>query len=228
MQAENIPLAKEIEQAENVFLAEDIDQNSSLLRETIDKCILDSGCTKTVCGEKWLLNYLETLSHNDREKVKYKYSNNSFRFGVGNTYKSKAEANIPIFINSELVMLKTSIISADIPLLLSKDSLKSAEAHIDFSSDTLHILGFSTPLSFTHSGHYCLSLCKQNSVGLNEFILTCFDDVFLTSPLQDVTLEKLKQKVEKLHKQFAHPYPDRLKKLIKDSGIEDENINQVG
>ena len=202
----------------NVFLAEDI-ENSSLLKETLDKCILDSGCTKTVCGEKWLVNYLETLSHKDKEKVMYTDDTSSFRFGVGKAYPSKTLANIPIFINNEQVMLKTSIIEADIPLLLSRYSLKKADAHIDFSTDTLHILGSNTPLCFTESGHYCISLNKPTFESMQ--------DLFLTSPLQNDTPDGIRQKVLKLHKQFAHPYPNRLKKLVKDSGIDDENINKV-
>ena len=151
----------------NFFLAEDI-ENNSLLKETLDKCILDSGCTKTVCGEKWLVNYLETLSHRDKEKVSYTSDASSFRFGVGKAYPSNTIANIPIFINNEQVMLKTSIIDADIPLLLSKQSLKRADAHIDFSTDTLHILGFNTSLCFTESGHYCISLNKPTFQSCNE------------------------------------------------------------
>ena len=39
--------------------------------------------------------------------------------------------------------------------------------------------------------------------------------------------EPLRRKVLKLHRQFAHPYPDRLINLLKDSGNEDKSIFDI-
>ena len=37
--------------------------------ETLNHAVLDSGCTKTVCGASWVDNYIETLSEFDQKKV---------------------------------------------------------------------------------------------------------------------------------------------------------------
>ena len=38
----------------------------TLIGETLSMTVLDSGCTKTVCGETWLNCYLKTLSDEDK------------------------------------------------------------------------------------------------------------------------------------------------------------------
>ena len=38
----------------------------TLLDKTLSWAVLDSGCTKTVCGETWLNCYLGTLSDEDK------------------------------------------------------------------------------------------------------------------------------------------------------------------
>ena len=45
-----------------------------------------------------------------------------------------------------------------------------------------------------------------------------------TSPLQNIAPDAIKPTVLKLHKQYIHPSAHKLKKLIRDSGINDQNI----
>ena len=42
----------------------------NLLDETLNLAVLDSRCTKTVCGEEWLHCYLDTLSEKEQEEKK--------------------------------------------------------------------------------------------------------------------------------------------------------------
>ena len=57
------------------------DKIDKLLGETIGCMILDLGCSKTVCGKKWLELYLDTLDERQLNKVRYESSNSVFRFG---------------------------------------------------------------------------------------------------------------------------------------------------
>ena len=43
---------------------------SKLVGETFASGILDSGCTKTVCGTAWYQEFLENLSDIDKAQVK--------------------------------------------------------------------------------------------------------------------------------------------------------------
>ena len=48
--------------------------------ETFNCTVLDSGCTKNVCGESWLSNYLDTLTEVDQSQVSEEESATSFTF----------------------------------------------------------------------------------------------------------------------------------------------------
>ena len=44
--------------------------------KTFNMTLLDSGCTKTVCGEMWLQHYLQSLSQDEyKQVVHFSYSN---------------------------------------------------------------------------------------------------------------------------------------------------------
>ena len=51
-----------------------------LIGETLSIAALDSGCTKTVCGETWLNCYLETLSDENKKLLQVEDSNSVFIF----------------------------------------------------------------------------------------------------------------------------------------------------
>ena len=61
---------------------------------------MDSGCTKSVCGDVWLNIYLESLSQKDRKSVHTENSLCKFRFGVGKVYTSNRIVHIPVYIGS--------------------------------------------------------------------------------------------------------------------------------
>ena len=53
----------------------------SLLAESFNVAIIDSGFTKTVCGEVWLQYYTDSLTVSDKDKINICKSSNSFKFG---------------------------------------------------------------------------------------------------------------------------------------------------
>ena len=183
--------------------------------------ILDSGCTKTVCGQNWVTAYLDTLSLQDKKTVKRFDSANSFRFGDGRTVQSLGLVHIPVYIGSKKSMLSTDIVHCDIPLLMSRDTLHKSSAIIDFKKNTVSMFGESISITLSSSGHYCLPLTRK-------LVLDCkhTQSVLVNFKLHDKG-ESLRRKVLKLHRQFAHPYPDRLINLLKDSGVDDKSVFDV-
>ena len=112
----------------------------------------------------------------------------------------------------------TEVIENDIPLLLSKDTMKKANTYIDFANDKI-ILNKKVPVKFTTSGHYCIPMGKivddnHDKVLKSESILFC-DDV---NELSNVEKEKI---AIKLQRQFSHPSSDKLIPLLKDANIND-------
>ena len=93
--------------------------------------VLDSACSSTVCREIWLENYLNSLDHEDRRKIKRSFGRKTFKFGGGERLKSKGEYNLPAVIAGKVVTIKTDVVESDIPLLLSRQAMK-----MDLKSDT--------------------------------------------------------------------------------------------
>ena len=189
-----------------------------LLDETIGHCVVDSGCTRTVCGDVWLNTYLDSLTSRDRMSVFTTNSTCHFRFGAGEVYTSPRAVHIPIYIGSEVAVLTPQVVSANIPLLLSRDSLKTADAHINFQDDTINIFGVKMPMIISESGHCYLSQSRPLDSPNSPYT------VMFTSPLKGATGEQCRSRVQKFHKQFAHAHPDRLKSVVRDSGIDDTDI----
>ena len=67
--------------------------NSSLLGQTINSAILDSGASTTVCGKKWLDCFLETLPEDSKKEIPDEEGTKSFKFGDGLKVKSLIKGN---------------------------------------------------------------------------------------------------------------------------------------
>ena len=50
--------------------------NAKFVGETLNCAVFDSGCTQTVCGKTWLRNYIDSLTDDDKVKVKVRKSDN--------------------------------------------------------------------------------------------------------------------------------------------------------
>ena len=88
--------------------------------------MLDSACSSTVCGDKWINNYIQSLNNGDRLKTKQRDSQRVFKFGGGTCLKSKCEYSLPAVIAGKEVTIKTDVVESDIPLLLSRTATKKA------------------------------------------------------------------------------------------------------
>ena len=117
-------------------------------------------------------------------------------------------SEIPAKIGDTVCKIRTEV-ENDIPLLLNKESLKRANAVLDLKNDKAVLFGNEVKLKQTSSGHYCVTLknaCSNHGA----------DKVLIIEKAQTNT-EKRKI-TEKLHKQFGHSNPEKLKSLLKDAG----------
>ena len=121
----------------------DYDHHSKLrglVAESWNSAVLNSGASKTVCGQAWLNTYLNSLNESDQSKVSYRNSFSSYRFGVGNKVMVTKSVQIPAVIDNQSVTIETDIVHSDIPLLLSRSSMKKANMHLNFEDDTVKAL----------------------------------------------------------------------------------------
>ena len=203
------------------------DTMKHLVGETLSTAVLDSGCTKNVCGETWLKCYLDTLDEMDLKQVKYQQSSTSFKFGSGERVTSMKVVNIPSIISGRKVFIETDVVNCDLPLLLSKDAMKKAEMNIDFSTDTVRIFGQKQKLLFTSSGHYCIPIGKHIESNENLASTNERNNLILYGEWTKKSFEEKIKAMEKLHRQFSHAPFKRLKNLLLDTGLNDAEMYNI-
>lgn len=106
---------------------------------------------------------------------------------------------------------------------MSKESIKRGKGRLDFEKDEITILGETLPLNVCTSGHYSVSLLPDET----QYSGSKIQNVLFTSPIKGTNGNEEKKKVLKLHKQFAHPNPEKLKTLIRNSGVHDKVIETL-
>ena len=83
-----------------------------------------------------------------RKKVQYHPVNNKLQ-----------NVSIPIILGNKSVMLNTGIVASDIPLLISRKSMKKADMTLDFKNYNVMISGESIQLMVTKSGSGAIPVC---------------------------------------------------------------------
>ena len=125
------------------------EQLKTLVSESWNSAVLDSGATHTVAGEVWYNYYITSLNENEKQKIKHHTPGNTYRFGDGKLFPALQNVDIPISLGSRNLMLNTDIVASDIPLLLSRKSMKKANMTLDFKNDHAVIFDQSIQLIVT-------------------------------------------------------------------------------
>ena len=189
------------------------DEILCLVGETLNMAVIDSGCPITVCGDKWYSTYLESMSQEEKSKIKSEETKAVFRFGDSAPLTSIKKVYLPIKLKEKPMYLPTEIVQADVPLLLSKETLDKGKAVADYGNKTIKLFNVEQPMICTTSGHYAIPI-KSHDEQLNSNIVmhVINDDA------------NIKSVAKKLHQQFAHPASHRLTKLVKDAGEDNKEL----
>ena len=132
--------------------------------ETVNLAIIDCGCTCTVSGKNTYERYIQTLTETQRRHLKEESSDVHFRFGDNPIIQSHKKVHLPVNIGGTDCSLMTEIVDQEIPLLLSKSSMKKAGAQMNFENDTITLFGNEQPMIITSSGHYAISINNNNTL----------------------------------------------------------------
>ena len=197
-----------------------------LVKESLNMAVIDSGCPKTVCGKLWYENFKNTLQDSQEKMLIPEASHAAFRFGDSKPVQALFKVNLPLKFKGKQVYVATEVVPSEVPLLLSKNTMKQAGANIDFRNDKLALFGIEQPLVNTSTGHYAIPVQYCTEEERNEQLA---DIILLTTGIQDERGEKENQRIaKKLHCQFNHAAGHRIVKLMKDAGNDDEQlINEV-
>lgn len=131
---------------------------NKLVEEAKCCAVLDSGCSTTVCGAKWLDEFLNGFSDVERGSIVEEESKATFTFGDGVTVTSTGCVTVPCSIGGIRGTIRTEVIDCNIPLLLSKSSMKKAKMVVNFALDQVFAYGRHIDLKTSSSGHYLLPL----------------------------------------------------------------------
>ena len=191
---------------------------SVLSVEAQNSAVLDTACTSTVCGERWLKDYLETLNDDDKECVKWHPGSKRFKFGSGQALVSRANCLFPAYLVGKRILISTDVVESDIPLLLSKSSMKAARVMLDLENDMATILGVTVALDQTSAGHYCVPITAESAFAVESVMKV---------DLEALNDQELHKSFKKLHRQFAHPSEKKLKELLKDAEVWKDEYTDV-
>ena len=181
-----------------------------LVEETLNMVVLDCGASKTVCGQDWYSNYVDSLDRTRQKEITEFPSTTTFKFGMG-SQKALKKVHLPVSICDKDIFLEIHVVETDIPCLLSLKTMKSLGMHIDFENDTLELGNKKYDLHTTSTGHYCLPLLSENDCSSHII------NVVSNSSIQS----QPKKKALKLHRRFAHAKSKKIIQLLKTADIKD-------
>ena len=190
------------------------EQINQFVDETLNAAVLDSGCTRTICGKLWLGCYIDSFSKEDSKLIEERPSSTRFKFGDGKVVQASRKVIISAYIGDKKVNIETDVVLDDLPLLLSKQSMETVRTTIDFVNNKVTMLNQVLKICFTSSGHDAIGITKVQQEDTSEGIkiLLCRE-------------QKDKRKVAlKLHQQFAHAPSKKIIDLVKDANVEDQEL----
>ena len=112
------------------------------MSESFDSAAIDTASTSTVYGRKWLDRYVSSLEVSQQKEIVPNHNDVTFRFGDGRKkIVSEGSVIIPSTTGDTVCKIKTEVVQNDIPLLLSKETLKRAIAVLDLKNDKAVLFG---------------------------------------------------------------------------------------
>ena len=160
---------KEDRKSQELTFLTKIDQQSEtvstdiglFLAETEDKGLLDTGATSTVCGRKWLNDYVHCLPPWRAEQVTTQPCNVFFRFGNGGVVRAKELVKIPVEMFGQRLSIMTHVVDCSIPLLISRETMREFHFVIDIFDKKVYAMGGEEPILDTQSGHMAISIRRS-------------------------------------------------------------------
>ena len=211
------------ESANLVLIAEKIEKHEILVTETSKSAIVDTACSKTVAGLLWFQQFYDHLSESNKKLVLRTPSQTSFRFGDGRKVIASEKVVFPVTIAGVNCKIEAELVPENIPLLLSKSSLKRAGTIIDLQRDRAVMFNKEVDLHLSTAGHYCIEIsCESDSGNGNN---DCFEEVLFLE--RTLTKNERKSQIIKIHKQFGHASESNMKKIIKNAGAMDSQLNKL-
>ena len=128
--------------------------------------IIDSGCSRTLVGQQTLNDFMRLYQEKEMDVPESKPQQNLFRFGNGQEELSERAVSMPVRLHGKRGRIEAAIIKGRAPLLLSRNTLKSLDAKLDFAAETASLQGGPPrPLQVNVSGQFILNVLEDAEEG---------------------------------------------------------------
>ncbi|CAE7707470.1 GIP [Symbiodinium sp. CCMP2592] len=130
--------------------------------------ITDCACSKTVAGQRWIQDYIGSAKRSGWEPQLIP-CDDEFRFGASKLFKANYTATVVINVEDKSFMVRASIVSGDVPLLLSRGVLARLGMIYDIENhraDFKKLNITNHKLCYTASGHPAVPVSPVRRSGL--------------------------------------------------------------
>lgn len=126
---------------------------------------LDSGCGRTIIGEKTLLEFERLWNSAGIASPPRLQEDHHFRFGNGQAELSSVSAPMPVVLAGRRGTINAAVVKGSAPLLVSRSALQSLQASLDFAQNTVTLFQDRAvvPLTVNEAGQYVLNLLDTRS-----------------------------------------------------------------
>ena len=213
----------EKDQTEKVFFTTDKEELSKFTAESINCAALDSCCTSSVSGQKWMNIFLASAPGEIKKLIKGPYkSKKTFQFGNQGILPTTMAYTIPIIVAGQQHSIEVDVIDSDIPLLMSKSHMKKLGITLNMANDTASINGKQIRVDTTSAGHFILNLFGDNEHHDTELM----QEIHAVNMLEENEAVQIKM-LNKLHKQFGHRPKRVFVELIKSADQWDPKFSKM-
>ena len=134
-----------------------IHESINFVSQAVGWAIMDSGATRTVCGEANWNKIVEYLNLRDMEPNIDKETKD-FRFGDGAMVRSLFRAIIPVCVGKTWRQLAVHVLPGYTPLLLARPDLEDWQVVVDYGKKSVMIGEVPVKPAFTSNGHYMINI----------------------------------------------------------------------
>ena len=145
-------------------------------------------------------------------------SHRPFKFVHGSVIYSDKAITIAAKIGKTDCKINVEVVPIELPLLLSKESLKRAGAELDIPNDEAVLFGEKLKLELTSSGHYCVSITGHQNREEIE------DVMYSKANFQGMSRVEKRKNLLKLLYQFGHANAAKLAQLLKSADTKDKQL----
>ena len=205
------------------------------------RALVDTACPQTVSSIEWLRECIARMPSKVKSLLQLEASERKFMFGGGEVRKSQGKLKVPCHLElkglnqpSDLIIIETEIVDARIPMLIGGATLEKAKAVMDIGNLQLFLPGVfgenasSIPMKKEMSGHYSIQIAPVCEDDLKLEASEESDHAAEATVLHVADLNEgdalTKEQVVKIHHYFGHAHSSKVRKLIKNAGKWNQEV----